>query len=406
MAGRSVSIKITRSFNMKYFYFFCLFIVATNYNCLAQPETGKPGSFGNYFYYESYNVLSDSPNVKEGPYELWYQGSKIISGQYHNNKKNSLWKHNSLDNKIYFQGSYLEGKKNGAWKYFLNQKPLSIVYFKNDLEDSLWRSFYENGQLHCLMTFDNGVKNGIYELYYGNGNLCERIMYKDGLPEKIESYYENKNVRNVLQYQNNKLYNVLEMNDSAGKTLNYGSFHNGNGYLRTYFSNGDCWFEGYLKNGEPDSSATYYLSKNNPFLKIIREKGKKANLLKFYTKNGEGAIIDLNKTSFVSEFKLPPLITFDDSSMFKTNLPEFQGGKKELTQFIKTHSKYKSGRSEMKILCKIGFDGKLTDPIILNPESKNINENAINIVNTMPPWIPGFENGIPIEYNYTLHMEF
>lgn len=135
-----------------------LLLVTLSIPLSAQPpKEGFAGSKTSSRILDRYEVLNKTSDIKNGHSEKWYRGIKIVSCEYLNGKKNGLWKSQSVDGRVFFQGNYSDDKKNGAWKYYLNQKRLCIIYFKDDKKDSTWQSFYPNGNIQCIKTYANDV---------------------------------------------------------------------------------------------------------------------------------------------------------------------------------------------------------------------------------------------------------
>src|SRR5687768_14790907 len=96
---------------------FLFFLLITSVTLKSQPKQGEPGSEGTYLTLEDFNGTPDSSVLKQGPYEFWYEGVKIISGEYDNNKKDGLWKYSNLTGSFYLEGNYYQNKRSGNWKY-------------------------------------------------------------------------------------------------------------------------------------------------------------------------------------------------------------------------------------------------------------------------------------------------
>lgn len=95
-------------------------------------------------------------------------------------------------------------------------------------------------------------------------------------------------------------------------------------------------------------------------------------------------------------------------------MPEFPGGIDSLFQFIQTHLKYPeyelNNGIEGKVYVEfiVNEDGQLSDAKILRsvPGSIHFDAEVLRIVNLMPNWIPGRENGQPVKVKYRLPIRF
>ncbi len=93
-------------------------------------------------------------------------------------------------------------------------------------------------------------------------------------------------------------------------------------------------------------------------------------------------------------------------------MPEFAGGTSALSDFLSSNIKYPdkaladsiSGRVIVTFI--INEDGKVSDAKIIHSLSKELNEEVLRVVNSMPAWTPGKQNGKPVKVYYTLPVVF
>ena len=74
-----------------------------------------------------------------------------------------------------------------------------------------------------------------YKTFYSDGSLKglhETVDEK--LNGKSKFYYRNGDVRSVLEYSDDKLWNVLEYYNVLGNKLDFGNFQNGYGKIKVY----------------------------------------------------------------------------------------------------------------------------------------------------------------------------
>ena len=93
-------------------------------------------------------------------------------------------------------------------------------------------------------------------------------------------------------------------------------------------------------------------------------------------------------------------------------MPSFPGGISQALLFIQRNLRYpavakKEGIQGRVILTfVVETDGRLTHVIVRKSISPSIDEEAVRIVKSMPRWIPGKQNGIPVRVKYTLPILF
>lgn len=103
-----------------------------------------------------------------------------------------------------------------------------------------------------------------------------------------------------------------------------------------------------------------------------------------------------------------------DSSLYilVEESPRFEGGDIELNKFLFKNVKYPSkarrNGTEGKVIVQFTIDkeGNTKNAIIINSVSKEIDKEALRIINLMPKWIPAKQNGRPVEFKYKLPINF
>jgi TonB family protein len=92
--------------------------------------------------------------------------------------------------------------------------------------------------------------------------------------------------------------------------------------------------------------------------------------------------------------------------------PEFPGGQRELFKYLQSNTKYpaEARQKGIKGTVYIGFvidtDGSIKDIGIKRGLSKDINEEALRVIASMPKWIPGMDQGKVVKVAYTLPISF
>lgn len=399
----------------------------------SQDEEIRNGDKGSYHTREVVNVLKENENIKEGPYTMWYEGVKIISGNYSDNKKNGSWKYSNIDGVVFFQGNYTDDKKNGSWTYYRNQKPLAYTYYRNDEPDSTWQSFFENGKTQSKVSYIMGRRNGLYQLYHDNGNLAEESTYTDdGISDTLKRFYRDGSIQFIIYYKGNAIYNVLAMNDSLGNKQDFGTFANGTGLLKRYYSNGSIFSEVEYTNSQLNGTARLYNKNGKPgsVLNFVNGKasgrqteydtegiadaeGEAANGFKTgkwtsYYKGGRSFEKEYAETDSIKVFVpvyYPPL-------PIQEMMPYAQGGEAGMMQFIIYNVEYpqkaknKGISGAVYVTFVIDKKGKVKDARILRGVSQELDEEAMRVINSMPPWTPGFQGGFPVNVQFNLPIKY
>ena len=93
-------------------------------------------------------------------------------------------------------------------------------------------------------------------------------------------------------------------------------------------------------------------------------------------------------------------------------MPEFLGGEEGLMSYIANCIEYpliaRSHNQQGTVYATfvVSNDGTLNDIHILKGVSEEIDSEAIRVINKMPHWIPGFQNGFPVAVQFNLPIKF
>ncbi|MDE7466400.1 MAG: TonB family protein [Muribaculaceae bacterium] len=89
--------------------------------------------------------------------------------------------------------------------------------------------------------------------------------------------------------------------------------------------------------------------------------------------------------------------------------PEFPGGTKALMQFIADNVKSPTGNEPSgRVILRIVItkDGSIGEISILHSLSPALDAEAVRVVKKMPKWIPGKNNGVPVDSYFVLPVSF
>ena len=134
------------------------------------------------WYFPSGNILREETYAKGKPQGMCIQYSDsatiITKGEYADGKREGPWIENVGDARE--EGSYIADEKNGIWK-----------------------TYYNDGQLHHSGNFVQGYPDGRHVFYYPDGTLKEKQYYVMGRRDKNwKKYYENGSLFLTITYRN------------------------------------------------------------------------------------------------------------------------------------------------------------------------------------------------------------
>ncbi|GAB1447085.1 energy transducer TonB [Bacteroidota bacterium] len=98
---------------------------------------------------------------------------------------------------------------------------------------------------------------------------------------------------------------------------------------------------------------------------------------------------------------------------FAEQMPEFSGGAEELYKYLSKNIQYpplaRENSIEGKVILSfvVGADGKISQIEQVGKKlGWGLDEEAIRVVKSMPPWTPGKQNGKPVYVKFTLPIHF
>lgn len=107
-----------------------------------------------------------------------------------------------------------------------------------------------------------------------------------------------------------------------------------------------------------------------------------------------------------------PDVVQTTDEIFRTvdTMPHFPGGEKALTEFIQKNLRYPETDTDVQGRVVIRFvvekDGEISNIEILRSLASEFDKEAVRIIQLMPKWVPGKQNGKPARVYYTLPIRF
>ncbi|MDZ4668740.1 MAG: energy transducer TonB [bacterium] len=93
-------------------------------------------------------------------------------------------------------------------------------------------------------------------------------------------------------------------------------------------------------------------------------------------------------------------------------MPEFPGGNEELYKYLSKEIKYpkkmRETKQEAKVFAQftVNTNGDLEDIKVINEVNQEFVDETIRVIKKMPNWIPGQQNGKPVNVKFTLPIRF
>ncbi len=91
------------------------------------------------------------------------------------------------------------------------------------------------------------------------------------------------------------------------------------------------------------------------------------------------------------------------------NMPEFNGGMGALMQYLSDNIRYpeeKDIQGRVIVRFVVGKDGSISNAQVVKSLHPSFDAEALRIINNMPKWIPGTQNGKPVNVKYVVPINF
>lgn len=132
-------------------------------------------------------------------------------------------------------------------------------------------------------------------------------------------------------------------------------------------------------------------------------------------KQNEVAAVEVEgPTEVVFEEPVKEVVVEDDNQIFTVveQQPEFDGGYEAMINFIKKNLRYPASARRMGVdgtvfvQFVVGKDGSITEVKTMRGISADCDKEAERVVNMMPKWRPGKQNGKPVFVRFVLPIRF
>jgi outer membrane transport energization protein TonB (TC 2.C.1.1.1) len=93
-------------------------------------------------------------------------------------------------------------------------------------------------------------------------------------------------------------------------------------------------------------------------------------------------------------------------------MPEFNGGIKDIAEFLTRVVKYPEYEEQMGVQGRVVVsfiverDGSVSTPSVISPVSPGLDRESVNAVMSMPKWKPGKHNGVSVRTRMNVPVSF
>lgn len=265
------------------------------------------------------------------------------------------------------------------------------MYFDNAWEQTT----EENAKYYRIISMNNSGDFLFHVTdYYLSGQVQMTGTYRSIRPDNREGqftwYFPNGQKQQECEYKNNILHGLFQEWYENGQPKSRQSLYEGllDGPIKTWKQDGTIQLEAqYSKDKKHGYFITYY-DNGQMIRKDLYENGILI----------EGQCF--NRDGTTTEYF--PYIVY----------PRFNGGFPELKKFIEKNLKYpKSAEKQAReatilVIFTVDETGQVKDPQIVHGDLDDFNEEALRLVSSFPPWIPGMIDGTPSTLQMTIPIEF
>lgn len=183
-----------------------------------------------------------------------------------------------------------------------------------------------------------------------------------------------------------------------------------NGYFIFYYPNGNVDDEGPYKKGERHGLWKFSAdSTGRVRVECMYSNGMRHGHRKVYHPNGK-----LNRDELFEDDEFVSGTCYDASGK---EVPFFPSEKMpeptvNIGEFIGQNLKYPKQAIKKKVEGRVvvkfvvDTDGKISNAVVIQGIGAGCDEEALRVINNMPPWKPGMQEGVPVKVYYTLPIAF
>lgn len=240
------------------------------------------------------------------------------------------------------------------------------------------------------------------------------------------TYYVTGSGKEVSKEESKYLRKVFRTPEGVFKVKDYykeGQLQMTGAYLNDSLKKGTGQFIKYYKNGKSEATWTYvkgkstgksqkYFESGGIKSSIDMVQGKKHGQLNTYWKNGTQKRADNYHNDVFIQGKCFNEIGAEIEHFPFIIMPKISKYKNGIQQFLAMNVKYPNTASINDITGRVfvnftvGKKGVIRDVRILRGAHPLLNKEALRVVNAMPTWIPGKEDGELVSVSYNLPISF
>lgn len=290
--------------------------------------------------------------------------------------------------------------------YYKNGNKQSVRNFTNNKTDGAYVDYYENGTIKWKGNYKNGRYNGTWMGYYSNGNEMTKKNWENGSLASI-SFFKSKSGTTLLT-NGTGLYIEYAADNSKNYEVSYVN-NILNGSYTKYHPNGKIKIKGSYWEGKKDGLWEYFDDKGS---KESQTKWDKGEIVKIKEPKEPKPILEsTDEDEGDSGDSHAPAKEPKPFKIVETQ-PSFIGGKSALVNYLSRNVVYpKKSRKrgiEGKVIVEflVAKTGMLKDIKIAKSVTKELDQEALRVVKSMPNWKPGTQQGKTVNVLMRIPISF
>lgn len=235
-------------------------------------------------------------------------------------------------------------------------------------------SYYKNGKKRQMTTYKNNIINGPIYYYFENGSLNKMVEIKPSQIEKSKSNNRSRETDTLVMYQA----------DSTNRVM----VQDGNGHVSTNISS----FNGAVLGGEYKNGLKHgiWTMKSNDGIYSYKEEYLEGKFI-----IGESEVKGI-KSKYTSIYQ---------TATFKGGLEGFYSYIKRSLIYPKDAQK-KEIQGKVFLSFNVDIDGSLTNINVVRKLYPSLDDEALNVIENSPKWIPGKIHGLPVKMKFNVPISF
>lgn len=184
--------------------------------------------------------------------------------------------------------------------------------------------------------------------------------------------------------------------------------------------NAEIYYKKDLEKGEQLFDAEQYADAKKHFAKMLAKYPKHKDDISHWIDacntmlTNQDTVVQTTSISqqSSSEADINTDVSEDTVFEFSEELPRFPGGESALLRFIAEHLQYPTVALENNIQGRVNIrfvvekDGSIGNVEVQRGVDINLDNEAIRVVKSMPKWLPGKQNGMPVRCYFTIPINF